>query len=156
MAFQACQWPAFEVLARSQLELPQDGMQLLLWRYPTFGQFTAWQLTNDGLLRRVWDRPQDYMMISQPLEGIRRGHLAQPSIKSASSSLTPEQRSKLWRTLSLVQIPLAKPSGIMLDGVAFGIDAPDCFRLTWNCLRVGWEPLQVWMDETLDWLDSLF
>ena len=131
-------------------------MQFLLWRYPNFGQFSSWQLNSCGLLRRVWDRPHDYMMVSQPLEGIRRGHLAEPTITSASSPLTPEQRLKLWRTLSLVQIPLTKPSGITLDGVAYGIDSPDCFRLTWNCLRDGWEPLQNWMDETLDWLDSLF
>ena len=82
MAFQACQWAAFEDLARSLLELPQEGMQLLLWRYPSFGQFSSWQLTSCGLLRRVWDRPHDYLMVSQPLEGIRRGHLAEPTITS--------------------------------------------------------------------------
>jgi hypothetical protein len=131
-------------------------MQPPLWRYPTFGRFTYWQLTSNGLFRQVLDRPQDYLMVSQSLEWIRPCHHAEPSIEAASSTLTPEQCLKPWRTLSLIQIPLAKPSGIMLDGVECGIDSPDCFRLTWNCLGDGWEPLQVWMDETLDWLDPLF
>lgn len=130
-------------------------MQLLLWRYPYFKQFTCWQLAGEVLLRRVWDRPLDFLMVSDPLEGMRRGHLAEPTVASSSAAISPEQSEKLWRTLGHIQIPLVNPSALTLDGVQHGIHSRGCFRLTWNSLPKGWEPLQSWMDETLDWLDQL-
>ena len=156
MAFQKSQWPALEESARHQLDWPQEGMQLLLWRYPYFEQYTAWQMTDGGLFRRVWNRPQDFLMVSDPVEGIRRGHQAQPSIVGASVAIRPEQRQRLWQTLGQVQIPLTTPTTIALDGIQHGIHSAGCFRLTWNPLPDGWEPLQKWMDDTLDWLDQLF
>lgn len=153
MAFQKSQWPAFEESAQRQLDWPQKGMQLLLWRYPYFEQYTAWQLTEDSLIRKVWDRPHDFLMVSDPVEGIRRGRLAQPSIQYSSVAVEAEQRQRLWQTLGKVQIPLVTPATITLDGVQHGIHSAGCFRLTWNPLPEGWQPLQRWMDGTLDWLD---
>lgn len=81
MAFQKSQWPEFEKAALGQLEKPQVENLLLLWRYPHFGEYTAWHLTNRGLERRTWNRPQDFLMVSEPIEGIRRGFEAQPTIQ---------------------------------------------------------------------------
>ena len=156
MAFQKSQWSEFEDAAQRQLQSPAEGMQLLLWRYPYFKQFSSWQLAGDRLLRRVWDRPLDSLMVSDPLKGIRRSHLAEPTIEISSVALRPEQTEKLWRTLGQVQIPLVNPTALTLDGVQYGLHSRGCFRLTWNSLPDGWEPLQCWMDETLDWLDQLF
>lgn len=156
MAFQKSQWPEFEESAQRQLQLPEEGLQLLLWRYPYFEKFTSWQLADAELVRRVWHRPLDFLMVSDPLEGIRRGHQAQPNIERASVEFGPEQRQKLWRTLGQIQIPLVNPTTITLDGVQHGIHSRGCFHLTWNPLPKGWEPLQNWMDETLDWLDQFF
>lgn len=152
MAFQKSQWPAFEESARRQLHSPQAGMQLLLWRYPYFEQFTAWHLNGESLHRRVWNRPQDFLMVSDPMEGIRRGHQAQPSIECASVAMGPEQRQRLGQ----VQIPLTTPTTIALDGIQHGIHSAGNFRLTWNPLPDGWEPLQKWMDGALDCMDQLF
>ena len=155
MAFQKSQWEEFEDAAQRQLQKPVEGMQLLIWRYPYFRQFTSWQISNAGLLRRIWDRPQDFLMVSDPVEGIRRGHRAVPSIETASADIGSDQAQKLWRTLGQIQIPLVNPSTFALDGVQHGIHSRGCFRLTWNSLPDGWEPLQNWMYETLDWLDRL-
>ena len=156
MAFQKSQWPEFEEAAQRQLQSPAEEMQLLLWRYPYFKQFACWQLAGDTLLRRVWDRPLDCLMASDPLEGIRRGHLAEPTIASVALPIYAEQREKLWRSLGQIQIPLVNPTALTLDGVQYGLHSRGCFRLTWNSLPDGWEPLQCWMDETLDWLELLF
>lgn len=155
MAFQAAQWPAFEEGARRQLEFPLEGMQLLIWRYPAFGQFTTWQLNSCQLLRLIWRRPRDTRMVSQPLEGVRRGPRAEPTIESASSPISPELHVQVWETLKRVQIPLVKSSMITLDGVQQGVQAPGAFRLDWNSLPDSWQPLQNWLDETVDWWDEM-
>jgi len=94
-------------------------------------------------------------MISDPLEGLRRGHLAEPSIESNTLALAPEFLDSLSRTLARIQIPLTVPSGIAVDGVGYGLESPGHFCLSWNALPYGWQPLQEWMDSTLLRLESL-
>jgi hypothetical protein len=127
-----------------------------LWRYPAFGAYTAWTLfavtPRPGdreepevvHIREVtWDRPYDMGRFADPLEGVRRGFRAPPTIRERDGEL-PEGEWRAWRDgMARVAIPLVGVEGVVgLDGETFGIETYDGF----NVFRLGW-----WCDGPREW-----
>jgi hypothetical protein len=148
MAFQKDQWPDFEERANSQLASPKSPTAARLWRYPWFEAFYSWQFSQDCVWEEVWDRPYDWLMVADPLEGVRRSHRAEPTIQIRSFA-PGEEILSILDSLGKLQAPLVgRSKWITLDGVSCGLTLPGGFSLRWNqgTAPEEWAPIVEWTD----------
>jgi len=150
MAFQKDQWLDFEERANGQLATPKTPTAVRLWKYPSFEAFTSWQFSQDCVWEDVWDRPYDWLMVADPLEGVRRGHRAEPTIRTRSFA-PGEEILSILEGLGKLQAPLVGSKWITLDGVGCGLALPGQFSLRWNqgTAPEGWSPILEWADRLI-------
>jgi hypothetical protein len=146
---------ARHALERPELQEPHDAVHYLrpllrLWRYPAFFAYTS--LTVFGppddagmrLLRQVrWDMPHDVARFADPLEGIRQGFNAPPTLSVRDVSLPVELLREHLRAFHQLPIPL------VVMGVPVGVDGEQCgLRLDAQVRSVE---VQWWGDGPPEW-----
>jgi len=121
---------------------------LRLWRYPAFDAWTAWTVF-EMVLRPAdreepafvqicevtWDRPYDMGRFADPLEGVRRGFRAPPTIRVRDGEL-PAGELRAWQDgMAHAAIPLLGIGEVIgLDGERLGIETyggSQPIRLSW-------------------------
>ncbi len=114
------------------------------------------------MVRRViWDNPHDHGRFSDPLEGVRQGFFATPSLTVDDARTTRKALQPYLRELRAQPIPvlILRPA-IGLDGETFGFQnhaSSDTIRLEWWCDGPKeWRPLIKAVGRMRDFLDSLF
>jgi len=162
---------ALEHLGRLEPRAPVQHLRQLLrlWHDPVFGAPTAWavfehvRLPSDPQGHRLppwmavreatWDRPHDLGRFADPLQGMREGFHAPPTIRVrdgriAQGSITSWLREV--RQLPIVLLGITGPFG--LDGESWGIAVDDPFlqvRLQW--WGAGPRPLRACTRCSLAW-----
>jgi hypothetical protein len=128
---------------------------LRLWSYPAFLAYTSWTVfdppddTHTRLLRQVqWDRPYDLLPFADPLEGVKRGWQAPPTLSIRDAQVADALLRRHLEELRRLPIPVAgveAPVGV--DGELFGLQYDGVFLAT----RLQWweEGPQAWSAFTL-------
>lgn len=112
---------------------------LRLWHYPSFDQhmsLTQFEHVHDsGRPMRVraiiWDRPHDMARFADPLEGVRQGFHAPPTIIVRDAEIAREELDPIMRALNVARIPVTGVDVYFgLDGESYGIAVAGA-RLEW-------------------------
>lgn len=123
---------ALEDAARHE---PQEAVRDLrplirLWHYPAFFAHTSWTVfepldeeSRTRLVRQVrWDRPRDLLRFSDPLEGVKQGLHAPPSVSVRDVRVGDNVLRGYLHELSGLPIPVVGiETPIGLDGETFGL-----------------------------------
>jgi hypothetical protein len=120
-------------------EVVRDLQPLLrLWHYPAFFAHTSWTVFDPPdqahlrLVRQVqWDRPHDMRRFSDPLEGVKQGFHAPPSIGVRDARVADDGLRTHLEELGRLPIPVAgieAPFGV--DGEDFGLHWYDAYLTT--------------------------
>lgn len=142
--------------------------QLRLWHYPAFFAWTAWMVfepiadEHALIVRRViWDSPYDLSRFSDPLEGVRQGFFAPPTLTVDDARTTDKALQPYLRGLRRQPIPVVtvRPS-IGLDGETYGFQSygsSDTLHLEWWCEGPKeWLPLIESVGRMRNFLNRLF
>lgn len=125
----------------------------------------VFQRDKDGhelLVRRVnWDHPHDFRRFSDPLEGVRQGFFAPPTLVVHDARTTDRALRPYLRELRKLSIPpLGIDASIGIDGETFGLQtygASDSTRLEWWCEGPReWRPFTEAAGRLRNFLDGLF
>ena len=119
-----------EAAQQEPQEVVRDLRPLLrLWHYPAYFAHTSWTVfgpigkSHTRLVRQVrWDRPHDMSRFSDPLEGVKQGFHAPPSVSVRDAPVAEGLLRRHLRELSKLPIPVVgieEPVG--LDGEIFGL-----------------------------------
>lgn len=142
--------------------------QLRLWHYPAFFVWTTWMVfeqpaNEHSLLARrvIWDSPYDHSRFSDPLEGVRQGFSAPPTLTVDDASTIDNALQPFLHELGRQPIPVVTPHpSIGLDGETFGFQSygsSATIRLQWwHDGPKEWRPLIEAIGRIRDFLDSLF
>jgi hypothetical protein len=108
---------------------------LRLWNYPAFFPYTSWTVfdppdaSRNRLVRQVqWDRPHDMLRFSDPLEGVRQGFHAPPSLRVNDAYIadgTLQQYLDELSRLPIAVVGIAAP--LVLDGEVAGLQVYEHF-----------------------------
>lgn len=139
---------------------------LRLWRWPSFEPWETWVFVNryDGrtgesrtIVRRLrWRNDLDGSRLQSPMEGLKLGFHATPTIEVEETELDRGDWARPRRELEGVGLAtLALSKVVAIDGTRFGVSIPNRLRLEWTSTPDGWEHLVRWVDSTQAWLDSL-
>ncbi|HEX6798623.1 MAG TPA: hypothetical protein VF116_13020 [Ktedonobacterales bacterium] len=137
---------ALEHAAERDPAIPADANppSARLWQYPSFGSYVSWTLfapkfkgdAGRCMVRRViWDQMHDLARFADPLEGIRQGFRAPPTILVADARVSIARFEHVAERFALCPIPvlgIEAPFG--LDGDSYGLETFDLFlriRLEW-------------------------
>lgn len=111
---------------------------LRLWHYPASFAYVSWTVfdppdaSRTRLVRQVrWDRPHDLLRFSDPLEGVRQGFQAPPTIFVRDARVEDDKFRADVQDLSRVPIPVVgieAPFGV--DGEVFGLHLYGYFLAT--------------------------
>ncbi len=146
---------AFQALEHPEQLEPREAVEQLrpllrLWRYPslTFADHRSWTIfttprNHPGermvLVREVtWDSPHDLSRFANPLEWLKQGHRAPPSLRVRDVKLAYSLLSPLLDDLAQLPVPVAGVKPLWgLDGERFGFEYSDSSflraRLEWWC-----------------------
>lgn len=119
---------------------------LRVWRYSAFADFVSWTVlqppSQKGRDRRwsirevTWIRTRDLLRFSEPLEGVRRGFSAPPTLGIRDGEIAAHRVESILRALRQLPISvLGIREPISLDADQFGVetDAPlPRVRLEWS------------------------
>lgn len=131
---------ALEEAAQYEPQEAIRGLQPLLrvWYYPAFFVHTSWTVfdppdpARTRLVRQVqWDRPHDLLRFSDPLEGVKQGFQAPPTVSVRDARVVDTTLRRHLAELRRLPIPvagLAAPIG--LDGEVFGLQCYGSFLAT--------------------------
>ena len=147
---------AHEALEHLGLLEPRAQVQhlrqlLRLWHDPAFGTPTAWavyehaRLPSDPAGHRpptwmavreaTWDRPHDLGRFADPLQGVREGFSAPPTIRVRDGRIAQRSVTSWLREVRQLPIAILGVRGpVGLDGEFWGIEVGDVFlqvRLQW-------------------------
>jgi hypothetical protein len=144
---------ALEQLDRLEPRAPVQHLRQLLrlWHDPAFGNPTAWavfehvrlpsdpaghRLTTWMVVREAtWDRPHDGGRFTNPLQGVREGFSAPPTVRVRDGHIA-QRPVRSWlhevRQLPIALVAIQGPVG--LDGEFWGLEVGNAFlqvRLQW-------------------------
>lgn len=117
-----------------------------LWEYPAFADFTSWIVQDWGaaalhsetltVYQIVWNRARDLLGFADPLEGVKQGFGAPPTISTITRTIEADNLSPMLQDLATVGIRTAMiHEAVVLDGVEMGIHiegANISIRATWR------------------------
>ncbi len=121
---------------------------LRLWHEPAFFDYSCWTMlrlagqnvSNASLIIRkvIWERTHDLRRFADPLEWLRQGYRAAPTIVVRDVRMPADRFSSLLAELALVTVPVAGIEACRgLDGEMFGFEQMDSgflhVRLEWWC-----------------------
>jgi hypothetical protein len=111
---------------------------LRLWRYPAFFAHTSWTVFDPPdqadmrLVRQVqWDRPHDLRRFADPLEGVKQGFHAPPSVGVRDARVADDRLRAHLEELSRLPIPVAgieAPFGVDGKSLASTVTVPSSPR----------------------------
>jgi hypothetical protein len=137
------------------------------WHYPAFGVYHSWTIiTNQNvperIVRRVaWDRPHDMRRFVDPLEGVRQGFSAPPTLAMGDRVIMHETWEALFAEVAGASLPLFDfPERIGIDGESWGLAIPGyCEQALvqwWSDGPPAWRPFTTRVVAMLAQIDLLF
>ena len=147
---------AFQALEHPERLEPREAVEQLrpllrLWRYPslTFSDHQSWTIFTPprnqpdeqmALVRQVtWESPHDLSRFAHPLEWLKQGHRAPPSLSVCDAEIAYSLLSPLLDDLARISVPVAGVKPLWgLDGERFGFEYRAassflCAQLEWWC-----------------------
>jgi hypothetical protein len=129
-------------------------LMLRLWQEPSFFDVTCWSIFkpagrnrgDTGLIVRrvVWERTQDLSRFANPLEWLRQGYRAPPTIVVSDARMPADQFTRLLAALAQAPVPAAGIAARwVLDGERFGFENVESGFLR---VRLEW-----WEDGPAEW-----
>lgn len=106
---------------------------LRLWHYPAFFDYTCWVVLKPAqhnisdlslVVRKViWERITDLRRFADPLEWLKQGYRAPPTIIVHDARMPADQLTSLLAELALATVPVAGIEALWgLDGETFGFE----------------------------------
>jgi hypothetical protein len=113
--------------------LHRYSLFLRLWRYPAFEPWISWAIFEPGRyaddanalhVRQItWDQRRDLGRFADPMEWLRQGYRAPPTLNVADATVSPETLKPYLDELAHARIPvLPRESSIVLDGEERGAE----------------------------------
>jgi hypothetical protein len=114
-------------------DLHRYSLFLRLWRYPSFASWISWAIFEPGKyaddasalhVRQIrWDQGRDLGRFANPMEWLRQGYRAPPTIHVADTAVSRETLRPYLDELAHTRIPLLlRESSIVLDGEERGVE----------------------------------
>jgi hypothetical protein len=119
-----------------------------LWHYPAFSDYACWAVfrparrnmsDQSGIVRRViWEWTHDLRRFADPLEWLKQGYRAPPTIVVRDARMPADQFAPLLAELALAPVPAAGIAAYWgLDSETFGFENVESgflrVRLEWWC-----------------------